>query len=165
MYQPYPAASDPGDPARPAQPVPPTVTNAVRLMYAGAAVNLIAAVLAIALVGQFRAAVLKARPGETAAQLHTLDVGYVIGYGVLGLAFVALWLWMARMNRAGKKWARIVALVLFLLYSLYFLASVARTFTIGSVVLPLVVWLIGAGATFYLWRPPSSEYFETMSAR
>ncbi len=54
--------------------------------------------------------------------------------------------------------------VLFGLNTLILLASVARPHATLGIVLLLVVWLIGLGAIFFLWRRDSSGYYAASKA-
>jgi hypothetical protein len=71
---------------------------------------------------------------------------------------VGLWLWMARANRAGNNWARIVASVLFGLNTIFLLLSFARPHASIGAVLNLLIWLVGLGAIVLLWRRDSTGY-------
>jgi hypothetical protein len=48
-YQPYPSSGKPVEPERP--PAPPSVVNAVKLMYAGAAISVVSLVISLASIG------------------------------------------------------------------------------------------------------------------
>jgi uncharacterized membrane protein (UPF0136 family) len=78
-----------------------------------------------------------------------------VGIG-LGLVMIALWLWMARASSEGRHWARIVSTVLFGLATLYLVGSRG----VAQVVFAVVVWLVGLGAVWLLWRPTSSVFFQ-----
>ena len=71
---------------------------------------------------------------------------------------------MARTNKAGKSWARIVATVLFGLDTLFLLLGVARAGAAAGTLVSILTWLIGGGSVFLLWRKDSSEYFAEQSA-
>ncbi len=66
---------------------------------------------------------------------------------------------MARANGAGKSWARIVAAVLFGLTTLETLPGAGRPGAIGTKIFEILGWQVGLGATVYLWRRDSSEFF------
>ena len=101
-----------------------------------------------------------------------LAVGVIV---VLLEYAIMTWIWvlMARLNRAGKTWARVVASVLFALWTLN-IYSVINSLRAGQVltvadiiyiVLTAGIWLAGLGATALLWRSESSAYFRARSAR
>src|SRR5262249_22571761 len=131
MYQPYPSAGQAPEPARPEPP--PSVVMAVRLMYAGAVVSAVSLVVVLLTAGSVRTSLHKAYPKLTATQLHSLQQVFVIGTVVFQIILIALWIWMALMNKAGKSWARIVATVLFALNTLILLLGVARAGAAGGI--------------------------------
>jgi hypothetical protein len=84
-------------------PPPRSVQNAVKFMYAGAAVEVIALVVALIARNSMKSALLKIHPDYTAAQLHTAvnvqTVSLVTGAAVA----TGLWLWMAGANGRGRE--------------------------------------------------------------
>jgi len=109
MSQPYPASGQPVEPLRPPAPAP--VLTAVKLMYVGAAVNTIALIIGLTLIPGIKAALRKANPSLTAAQVS--DLNWLITFaGVCGVVLIALWLWVARANGEGRNWARILSTAL-----------------------------------------------------
>ena len=83
-------------------------------------------------------------------------MAFIILTGLIG---VGLWLWMARMNGAGRSWARVVASVLFALSTLSVLTSIARPSAGVTRIFGVLVWLVGLGAIVLLWQRDSSDYF------
>jgi hypothetical protein len=98
VYQPNLA----GGQAPPRQQPPRSVLTAVKLMYAGAGLEVLGLVLNLIIVG---------RVGSSG--VFSGIVGPAVG--------VALWLWMATANKAGQNWARITSTVFFGLDSLFLL--------------------------------------------
>jgi hypothetical protein len=154
---------DPDDSA-----IPAPVRRAVKFMLGGAFITLLAGVFTvIATLADPRLINNGKQPTSSAL---TGDVVQVV---LLTLVYSALWVLMARMNRSGAVWARIVASVLFAVstYSLYsainslhsgeYLAVV----NIISFVLAIAEWLCGLGAVAMLWRAESTVYFKARSAR
>jgi hypothetical protein len=158
MYQPYPSTGKPVEPERPAPP--PSVLNAVKLMYAGAAVSTVSLVISLVDISGTKAAIEKARPSLTAAQVNQLNTFIIALAVVSGVLGVALWLWMSRANGQGRNWARIVSTVLFGLATLDLFGVLSQPKTVLGLVFPVLTWLIGAGAVFFLWRPESSAFFK-----
>jgi hypothetical protein len=158
MYQPYPSGGKLVEPERPPAPAP--VQNAVKLMYAGAAVSTVSLVISLADIGGTKAAIRKARPTLTPAQVNQLNTFIITLAIVSGLIGIALWLWMARMNGQGKNWARVLSTVLFGLATLDLVGVFSQPTTVISLVFPVLTWLIGAGAVFLLWRRESSAFFK-----
>jgi hypothetical protein len=154
MYQPYPSSGKPVEPERP--PAPPSVLNAVKLMYVGAAVTTVDLVLFLINVGAIKDANKKAHSSLTAAQLNNFIVSNVI-YAVIS---VALWLWMARANSQGQNWARITSTVLFGLSTLDLYVALNLPKTVIGLAFLLLTWLAGLGAVILLWRKESTAFFK-----
>jgi len=157
MVQPYPSSAKPVEPERP--PAPQSVANAVKLMYAGAAVSTVSLIVSLVDISGTKAAIRKARPSLTVAQVNQLNT-FIISLAIIsGVIGIALWLWMARANGQGRNWARIVSTVLFGLATLDLFGVVSQPKTPLGLVFPLLTWLIGAGAVFLLWRRESTTFF------
>jgi hypothetical protein len=167
-YQPYPTGGSGNDMTQPPSR-PASIQNAVKLMYAGAALSVIGFVVNLFSIGAVKTALLKANSTATkpltASQLHSLQsltVGIAIFAAVVG---IGLWLWMARANGAGKSWARVVAAVLFGLSTLSLLSAVARPGALGTAIFEILSWVIGLAATVFLWRRDSSQFFAQASGK
>ena len=167
-----PAAARPGTQkgqavqAAPERLEPPrSLSLAVRLMYAGAALTVIgtaADVIVIAVGGT--KALRTGHQHATAAQLHA-SLGVLITSVLFsGVIEAVLWLFMARANRAGLTWARIAASVLLGINTILLVTTVLHG---GAVTLALfsgLTWLVGVGAIWYLWQRDSSVYFAAPAA-
>ena len=160
MYQPDPSAGQVPEPVRPGPP--PSMVMAVRLMYAGAVVSALSLIVGLATVGSLRDSLHKAQPSLTPTELHQLETVLVVGSVVIELISIGLWVWMALMNKAGKSWARIVAAVLFGLYTVYLLFVIRAG---AGALVPILTWLIGLGAVVYLWRKDASAYFNPQAGQ
>jgi hypothetical protein len=136
------------------------VLNAVKFMYAGAAVSLVGIILSLTTIGGLKSAIEKAYPKYTAAQVHTTEVGTISGLVISGLLGVGLWILMARLNQSGRNWARIVASILFALNTLQLVATFTRPSTVLGLVYAVVLWAAGLGAIMFLWRRESSDFFQ-----
>ena len=158
MYEPYPSSGKPVEPERP--PAPPSVLNAVKLMYVGAAISTVSLVISLVDIGGTKDAIKKARPSLTAAQVNQLNTFIITLAIVSGVIGVALWLWMARANSQGKNWARITSTVLFGLATLDLWGVLSQPKTLLGLVFPLLTWLVGLGAIIFLWRKESTEFFK-----
>jgi hypothetical protein len=163
MVQPYPSAGNSLEVERP--PAPPSVVNAVKLMYAGAAVSTVSLIVSLANISGTKTAIRKARPSLTAAQVSQLNT-FIISLAIVsGLIGIALWLWMARANSRGKNWARILSTVLFGLATLDMVGVFSEPKTLLGLVFPVLTWLVGLGAVWLLWRPDSSAFFKPQGFR
>jgi hypothetical protein len=165
-YQPYPTSGSDQLPQQQRPPAPPSIRTAVKLMYIGAGLSAVSFIVGLATIGSLKQAIINASTKKlTASQLHTAQVIGISTIVILGLIGIGLWLWMARANAAGKSWARIVAAVLFGLNTLGLLSAVARPNAVGTKIFDLLGWLVGLGATLYLWRRESSEFFGQAKVR
>jgi hypothetical protein len=158
MYQPYPSSGKPVEPVQPA--APPSVLNAVKLMYAGAAVSTVSLVISLVDISGTKAAIRKARPTLTAAQVNQLNTFIITLAIVSGVVGVGLWLWMAKANGQGRNWARILSSVLFGLATLDMFGVLSQPKTLLGLVFPVLTWLIGLGAVILLWRRESGAFFQ-----
>lgn len=165
MYQPYPSGGRSGhtvEPERP--PLPATVQNAVKLMYTGAAVSTASLIVSLVSIGGTKAAIRKAKPSLTVAQVNQLNT-FIIALALLsGIVGIALWLWMARANSQGRNWARIVSSVLFMLATLDLFGVISQPKTLLGLVFPVLTWIIGLCAVVLLWRPASTAFFRPQGA-
>lgn len=144
----------------PVRPDPPrSVVIAIRLMYAGAAVTAIGLVISVIAVATGEKALRASHKHATLAQLHATQNFLITIAIVSGLIEIAAWLFMARANRGGLKWARIVASVLFALSTWSFVSHLFGAITAGNMIYSAAMWLVGLAAIFFLWQQESSAYF------
>jgi hypothetical protein len=94
----------PDDPSLPA-----TMRKAVRFMLAGAAIYAVFGVFEVIGTIVDKNSIDINGKAPTSSQLTTAIIFLIVSY----LIYIMLWIIMARFNRAGMKWARIVASVLF----------------------------------------------------
>ncbi|HYK28461.1 MAG TPA: hypothetical protein VEV61_10885 [Streptosporangiaceae bacterium] len=165
-YQPYPTSGTQSPPQR--QSAPSSIQNAVKLMYAGMGISLLAAIFVLATSGSIRRAIgnaaktAKTAKPLTAAQLHNLETSFIVASVVIMLIAAALWFWMAWANRSGKSWARVVATILFgfnTLWLIYVFRAATTAIIVG------LGWLVGLGAILLLWRRESTDYINSQSPR
>jgi ABC-type transport system involved in cytochrome bd biosynthesis fused ATPase/permease subunit len=166
-YQPYPTGSA-GNAMAQRPPQPPSVLNAVRLMYAGAALGLLGVIFTLVFSSRIKNAVGKAarksnatlasegKKTLTVAEIHSLESATVAILVIVLIIGVLLWVWMAWANGKGNSWARIVATVLFALNTVY-LAFVASRAAVTAIFVG-VSWIIGLVVIILLWRKDSSSY-------
>ena len=80
---------------------------------------------------------------------------------------------MARFNRAGMKWARIVASVLFAISTFQLYESIdslhsGQVITAADIifiVITLASWAVGVGAIAMLWRSDSTAFYQAQTIR
>ena len=152
-------SQDPMTPESAPQPPKPILT-AVKLMYVGAAIQLISVFFTLASREEIRDAVIESDTGLSDADVDTavnVAVGVGVGVSVLG---VLLWLWMASANKKGRSWARVVATVLGGLNIVFTLYSLSSGGGAGVGVLVNVVSIaLAAVILWLLYRPESTEYY------
>jgi hypothetical protein len=161
MYQPYPSTDRPVEPDKP--PAPQSVLNAVKLMYAGAALSavslIVSLIIPLADVSGTKASIKKAHPSLTASQVGQAFNTAIVLAIVSGVLGTVLWLWMARANGQGRNWARTLSSVLFAVSTVSLFASLRATSLFG-VLFTALIWVIGLGAIILLWRRESTEFFK-----
>jgi hypothetical protein len=158
MYQPYPGGAQMPEPS-PQRPAPPSVINAARVMYAGAAASLIGIVIDLTTLGDTKSAIHKRSPKLTPAQVTSAEHILVASFIIAGLIGAALWIFVAQTCKAGKNWGRIVATVLFGIDTIDQVVGAAVPTGGGARIFAIVIWLIGLAAIVLLWQRPSTEYF------
>jgi hypothetical protein len=141
-----------GQPAGPLQlPAPKPVRTAARFMLGGAVTSTAYLIAALPFIGQSKGSVLGHRLTAT-----PLIITLVV---LVGLAEIALWLWMARATSQGRNWARILSTVLFGLATLELIGP--HGLALAAAVL---TWLSGLAAVWLLWCPASSAFFKSARA-
>jgi hypothetical protein len=159
MNQPKAPVAQAGS-AAPVRTEPPRpVLTAMRLMYAGAAITAIGAVISIIAVLTGQDSLRASHPDATIAQLHATQNALIAVAVVSGLIEIGVWIFMARVNRAGLNWARIVATVLFGLATLNLILRLTGGGAVTNLAYTAATWLAGAGAVFFLWQREASAYF------
>lgn len=157
--------SDPDDSA-----VPAPVRRAARLMLVGGAITLLIGIfLTIVTIADKNGLTDSNGQKLTTSAFTSNLVGLILSYVII----VAIWVLMARFNRSGRNWARILASV-FCAISTYetfsFVNSLTSndTFTVAGIVYivaSVIVWLVGVIAIAMVWRGESGLYFKARSAR
>jgi hypothetical protein len=147
---------------------PPAVRRAVRLMLAGAAGTFIWGIYWAVVTLAFRSDTVTyyvKTAHLTASKANAEIGGSVLLIVVQAVLYAAFWVLMARMNRDGHAWARIVAIVLFLLWTYYTYQSIVELKTyigLGNMIIELLIWGVGAAVLVNLWRPDSTDYFKRL---
>ena len=145
---------------------PQSILTAVRLMYVGAALSLLGALLTFTQTDAIRDAVEDSDDSLTASEVDTLVNVAVVSSVVVGLIGVGLWVWMAVKNGQGRSWARVVASVLGGLNIVSALFAVAGgTATAVGLVANLVSLVLAAVILYLLYRPESTRFYDFASRR
>ncbi len=160
-------------PSAPEQPS--AVATAVKLMWAGAALAVIGAVLGLMTTDKATVAE-QMREADAGVTQTEIDAGYISSMVILvifSLIAVGLWAWMAWKNGQGRSWARVVATVLGGLGILSILGSLAFAGAmgagggggVGSIILGLAQIVLAVVILVLLWKKESTEYYEAVSAQ
>jgi hypothetical protein len=164
MYEPYPGGVQMAQ--RPRTQPPRSVTVSVLLMFTGAAVSLVALFFNIRGLDALKSQVRATHPFYTTAQVNG-SVHASVGSIVFGALFdTAVWILVALMCKGGKEWARIMATVLFGIFTLSIGVALGlrAAFPFYRDFLPvwfdILFWLIALAATVPLWVRPSMDYFK-----
>jgi hypothetical protein len=157
MVQPYPSSAQPVEQQRP--PAPTSVLNAVKLMYAGAAISAVSLIVSLTDAGSAKAALRREFPKYTTSQINHAFLGFLVIATISAALGIGLWLLMAWANKQGRNWARITSTVLFLLATISLLSLARGPRTALTLIFPVLTWLVGGGAVWLLWRPDSSAFF------
>lgn len=122
-----------------------SVFKAVKLMYLGAVVELAAAFVIVATIGDIRANVVKRYPGLTAGRWHAVVAGQLEPLAVTAALAVGFWLWMAWAIGHGQRWPRIAFAIFFGLNTwslLNGLAGGAAVYARPALTIGTVLWLV-----------------------
>ena len=150
-----------------------SVRPAVTLMYVGAAITMARLIFGVVLLSiDFDGGGGGTMLGRSVTTSPNRG-GVILGWSVFGLVSVALWLWMARANGRGRRWARVMSTVLFGLATLTLAngllpgspagdgAAMVLLYYGGGAMLA-AEWLTGLAAVWLLWRPDSSAFFQSV---
>jgi len=146
--------------------VPAPVRRSSRLMLAGGAMTAIVGIfLIIATIADKNALTDANGKKLTNGEFTSNIVGTIITYLIL----VVIWVLMARYNRAGRNWARILASVFCLIstydaYSLVNGLNGGDTITVVGIVyivFTLALWVVGVISIAMIWRSEASAYYRS----
>jgi serine/threonine kinase PknH len=146
----------PGGPAWPAAgpPVPSSLLTAARLMSIGGVLSALGAIAGLATVHALRvmASQEQAPPGTVGAAVAILLI-----HGVVG---TALWFWLARGTKRGRRRARAWATAIFCIATVTGIGIDANAPSTGvTQAFSGIEWVIGLCAVIILWNRPSRSYY------
>jgi len=158
------AGGAPDDPSLPA-----TMRKAVRFMLAGAAIYVVFGVFEVIGTIVDKNSIDINGKAPSSSELTTAIIFLIVSY----LVYIMLWIIMARFNRAGMKWARIVASVLFAISTIQLYSTISslhggQVITVADIIviiLTVASWAVGVGAIAMLWRPDSTAFYQAMTIR
>jgi hypothetical protein len=157
MYQSYPTENAPQQPQR--SEAPQSVRNAIKLMYAGMALEVVALIVAIVFAGSLKSGILSKHPHYTTTQLHAAESARTLPIVIGAVIAIALWFWMARANGRGLPWARTTSAVFFGLSTLALLFSIVTIHAAASLIVGVIIWLVGLAAIILLYSKQSGPFY------
>jgi hypothetical protein len=150
--------------------IPSSMRTGVRLMLAGAAVTAVSGLFSLIVVLSEKNVLTDANGHKlTSGQLASGIIGTLISYAIL----VTIWILMARFNRAGAKWARILASV-FAVIATWYTYQLVNSLKGGDsitwegivyIAVTIVIWVVGVLSIAMIWRTESSAYYSARSVR
>jgi hypothetical protein len=144
---------------------PRPVLNAVRLMCAGAVLELAVMVTVLVTLGSARSAIVQ---DFTAAQWHTAMLTQIVPVEASAPIVAGLWLWLAWANGRGYDWARFASMALFGLVTiepLIGLGEGAALYAPADLIAMTVPWLAGLAATVLIFSKTASPYYQQEPAQ
>ena len=159
MYQPYPGGET-QLPELHRPPAPPSVLNAVKVMYVGAAASLLGIIINIVTVSATKTAIEKRSPNLSVSQINSSQHVLVAGFIAGGVIAAVVWIVLARASKAGHNWARITGTVLFALSTVDTIVGLTAPIAGPVKIWGGLVWLVALTAIVFLWRRSSTAYFK-----
>jgi hypothetical protein len=132
-----------------------SVFNAVKLLYVGAVVELVAAITIWATLGDVASSVVRSNPALAGDKWHAVIVGLVEPKAVVAGIAVVFWLWMAWATGRGHRWTRVAFMLFFGLntYSLLDgLAQGSAVYARADLAIGIVLWLVELAAVALIFR-------------
>ena len=144
--------------------IPKTVRRGVRFMLAGAATTLV--------VGLFLIIATLIDKNALTDSNGKITTSAIVASLVEDLILVTIWVVVARYNRAGAPWARILASVFCAIstYQTYALVNDltgVKTITVAQIIYivgTLLIWALGVLSIAMVWRSESNPYYRARSA-
>ncbi|PRZ03470.1 hypothetical protein BCE75_11370 [Isoptericola sp. CG 20/1183] len=155
----------------PAQEGPPRPLRiAVSLMWVGAVLSLLGAVVAYFMVDTVNTLVAQELAAQGMQELATpeflamLEGMIVVGLVAGGAISAGLWAWMAVKNRQGRPWARVLGTVLAAVYVVNYVSGLAQAGATPQAVLGVLQVGLVVTTVALMWQRASSDYYATGSA-
>ena len=153
----------PGSPLEP----PRSITDSVRLMQFGAALEVLEVLRGFLTRGQLREAIQREVQASHLSATKA-DIDRVLEFSLTLTTVVAvvgclIWLSLARATRRGSRWARIIASALFPVYIGLFAGGLLPSAGLFAFTFALALLLVGAWTLVRLWHRDSSAYIRYQS--
>jgi hypothetical protein len=148
--------------------IPRTVRRGARFMLIGGALTAVVGIFLIVATIVDKSALTDSKGDRlSGGQFASGILETVITYVLL----LVIWVVMARTNRSGYQWARILASAFCLIssydaYSLVSSLSAGETVTVVGIVyivFDLAIWVVGVLSIAMIWRGDSSAYYRSRS--
>jgi hypothetical protein len=139
---------------------PRSVLNAVRLMCAGAALELAVMVTVLVTLGSVRSAIVQ---DFTATQWHSTMLTQVVPVLASAPIGAGVWLWLAWANGRGYDWARPAFMALFGLVTIELLIGLGggtASYAPADLIATTVLWLAGLAAMVLIFSKTASPYYQ-----
>ena len=164
-----PAYSEDTDPGYDSEPPPRSIQTAVRLMWTGAVLSLGVLVLGLLSGGSIKQNIADQLREQHNFSQHNVDTVYhnvVASTVVVAILAAGVWLWMARANGAGKRWARTTATVLGAVNVAGFVLSLTQgQITALQLTLSGLNVILAVAVLVFLWRMESTDFYYARSRR
>jgi hypothetical protein len=142
------------------RPDPPaSLRQAVKVMYLGALLGAVHAVIYVVTAGAQKSAIAQRYPHLTPHHLATLTNIAVITGAVVAVIGAILYVWIARSCLKGKNGARVTGTVLFAIAVLGAVYDFISPLSTLNRIFVVVGVLTGLAAVVLLWQRRSSAYF------
>jgi hypothetical protein len=144
--------------------IPSVVHTALRLMYVGFAVTVVALISSLMVLGRYTRDADRILAG-TIARNHADQLTGVMAVAVLAdVLGLVCWVVLALACRRGRGWTRIAGTVLLAVYTVVMLIVLLRTHNDpGARFTTLVAWAFGVAAAIPLWTQQARDFFSAWS--
>jgi len=173
----FPGGGEPAPANEPQQPVqPPSIRNAVRLMWVGAALAALGLLISLVTAGsvrdEARQSILDQQPDADQATVDSMvNASFAFGI-VISILIILCWLWMAWKNGQGRNWARILSTVLACLAVVFTLIGLFAAGAVGGAagggvigtISNIIQLIIAIGILVFIWKPESTQFYEASEA-
>jgi hypothetical protein len=138
---------------------PRPVRNAVRLMCAGAVLELAVLATVVVTLRSLRSGFIQS---FTAAQWHTVLLTQIIPLLAAAPVGAGVWLWLAWANGRGYDWARPAFMALFGVLTVGLLLGLGEgtlLYAPANLIAAAVLWLVGLAAMLLIFSKTASPYY------
>lgn len=146
---------------------PGTIKFAVAMMITGAVLRLVDMIITASSKSQLAELTrqqVESQGLEASTEVLNAAVNQAVTITMMsGIVAIVLWLWMARMNHTGRKWARTLGTVFFVIAVFSFLFTLTTPAIGISRVVATLSLLVGLAAIIGMYRQDSSDFYAESS--